>query len=67
MEFEVKSHTYKERNLPVNVYINLSTNTVNPLELKEDIKMFIDYIKEKYSIKNNKLIFKEYILKLFKV
>ena len=66
MEFEVKSHTFKERNLPVNIYINLSTNTVNPLLLKEETELFVNYMKEKYSISGTKSFsFKEYVLKMF--
>jgi len=67
MEFEVKQHTFKEKNLPINIYISLSTNTVNPLLLKEEINLFIDYIKEKYSTPEIKSFsLKEYALKLFK-
>jgi hypothetical protein len=67
MDFEVKQHTFAEKGLPVNIYISLSTNTVNPLLLKEEMKLFVDYMKEKYSIpKPKSFSFKEYILKIFK-
>lgn len=67
MDFEVKQHTFADKNLPVSVYISLSTNTVNPLLLKEEMKLFVDYIKEKYSISEPKpFSFKEYVLKMFK-
>ena len=67
MEFEVKSHTFAQKGLPVNIYISLSTNTVNPLLLKEEMNLFVDYMKEKYSVSETKSFsFKEYILKMFK-
>jgi len=67
MDFEVKSHTFAQKGLPVNIYISLSTNTVNPLLLREEMKLFVDYMKEKYGNTETKtLSFKEYILKMFK-
>lgn len=67
MDFEVKQNTFAEKGLPVNIYISLSTNTVNPLLLKEEMNLFIDYMKEKYSDSETKSFsFKEYILKMFK-
>ena len=67
MDFEVKQHTFREKNLPIDVYISLSTNIINPLLLKEEMKLFVDYMKEKYSTpKPKSFSFKEYVLKMFK-
>jgi hypothetical protein len=67
MDFEVKQCTLAEKGLPVNIYISLSTNTVNPLLLKEELKLFVNYMREKYSTPEIKpFSFKEYVLKMFK-
>jgi hypothetical protein len=61
-KFEIKEHTYLDRENPVSVYVSCSTSTVNPLEIQEDVLEFINFMREKYKVKSTKVSFKQWII-----
>jgi hypothetical protein len=61
-KFEIKEHTYLDRENPVSVYVSCSTSTVNPLEIQENVLEFINFMREKYKVKSTKVSFKQWII-----
>jgi hypothetical protein len=47
-KFEVKKHNYSRKGFPLSIYLSISTDTVNPLELEKEIELIMEYLEEKY-------------------
>ena len=52
MNYEAKSTEYTEK---IQIYLSVSTNDINPIEIKQDLDKFKEYLLDKYINNNLKL------------
>lgn len=52
MNYETKSTEYTEK---IQIYLSVSTNDINPIEIKQDLDKFKEYLLDKYINNNLKL------------
>ena len=52
MNYEAKSTEYTEK---IQIYLSVNTNDINPIEIKQDLDKFKEYLLDKYINNNLKL------------
>ena len=52
MNYEAKSTEYTEK---IQIYLSVSINDINPIEIKQDLDKFKEYLLDKYINNNLKL------------